>query len=99
MHSVLPPHCPLSQLPENIPACTRTGNRKTTTGSSPGNRSKRHLMPRKAHGNRVLLFGNLRELALYRAEVLLAEGFTVSTPNTKDEAVAAIRRGNLDVAV
>ena len=75
------------------------GNGKGSTRSSPRSRSKRRPMPRKAQGNRVFLFGRLRELALYRAEVLRSEGFTVSTPDTKEEAVAAIRRGSFDVAV
>ena len=56
-------------------------------------------MPRKAQGNRVFLFGRLRELALYRAEVLRTEGFTVLIPDTKEEAVAAIRRASFDVAI
>jgi hypothetical protein len=75
------------------------GNGKGSTRSSPGSRSKRRPMPRKAQGNRVLLFGRLRELALYRAEVLRSEGFAVPTPDTKEEAVATIRRGNFDVAI
>ena len=50
-------------------------------------------------GNRVLIVGLFRELALYRAEVLQHQGFQVLTPETKEEAVAIIRRGEFDVAV
>jgi len=48
---------------------------------------------------RVLLFGHIRELALYRAEVLRDRGFNVMAPRDKQEAVEIIRRGELDVAV
>lgn len=48
---------------------------------------------------RVLIFGRLRELALYRAEVLRNRGFSVIVPATKAEAIAAIEEGEFDVAV
>lgn len=54
---------------------------------------------RGAGGNRVLLFGRLRELALYRAEVLSSRGFSVVTPRNKEEAKEAIWRGDFDVVV
>jgi hypothetical protein len=54
---------------------------------------------RKTKGNRVLMFGRIRELALYRAAVLRDRGFEVSTPETREEAIAAIRRGHFDVVV
>jgi DNA-binding response OmpR family regulator len=47
----------------------------------------------------VLILGHIRELALYRAEVLRSHGFNVATPRTEEEMKAAIRRGNFDVAV
>jgi hypothetical protein len=50
-------------------------------------------------GNRVLLFSGIFEVALYRAEVLRAHGLEVRTPRTKDEAVAIIQRGEVDVMV
>jgi hypothetical protein len=50
-------------------------------------------------GTRVLLFGRIRELALYRAEVLRDRGFSVTIPGDKREIVEIIRRGELDVAV
>ena len=54
---------------------------------------------RKAAGTRVLLLGRIRELALYRAEVLRAHGYRVITPATKEDALRTIRSGNFDVAV
>lgn len=56
----------------------------------------------KKHDGRyrkILLFGNNRELALYRAEVLNYSGFTVSIPRTRQEAVDSIRRGDFDAAI
>ena len=49
--------------------------------------------------NRVLMIGRIRELALYRAVVLRDRGFDVSTPETHEDAVAAIRKGGFDIAV
>jgi CheY-like chemotaxis protein len=99
MRTVLMSDCPVSQAAGNIPAWAGTGNGKGGTRSSSARRSKRHATARKAHGTRVLLFGRLRELALYRAEVLRTAGFTVLIPDTKEEAVAAIRRASFDVAI
>lgn len=48
---------------------------------------------------RVFIFGRLRELALYRAEVLRNRGFSVIVPATKAEAIAAIEQAEFDVAV
>jgi hypothetical protein len=63
--------------------------------NSHARRSRVRVGPR----NRVLIFGRIRELALYRAEVLHANGFSVITPQNKAETVAAIRGGGFDVAV
>jgi hypothetical protein len=41
-------------------------------------------------GNRVLLLGRLRELALYRAEVLHDRGFEVKIPEDNQGAMAEI---------
>jgi CheY-like chemotaxis protein len=54
---------------------------------------------RSTTGNRVLLIGRLRELALYRAEVLRIHGFQVLTPETPAEAMEFIRRAHFDIAV
>ena len=47
----------------------------------------------------VLIVGEMRELLLYRAEVLRHSGFRVITPENKKEAIEAIQRGGFDVAV
>jgi DNA-binding NtrC family response regulator len=54
---------------------------------------------RSAPRNRVLIVGKVRELALYRAEVLRANGFFVSISYSEAEARAAIRNGGFDVVV
>lgn len=60
---------------------------------------RRAYVRRKTTGNRVLMFGRIRELALYRAAVLRDRGFDVSTPGDPQEAAAIIRNGNFDIAV
>ena len=50
-------------------------------------------------GNRVLLLGKQRELALYRAEFLRERGFEVSIPSTAEFSIGEIIRGAYDVAV
>lgn len=59
---------------------------------------RKEVTPNPA-GSRVLLFSGMWELALYRAEVLRVHGFHVLIPRTKEEAVHAIKSGDLDVAV
>lgn len=49
--------------------------------------------------NRILMFGKIRELALYRAEVLRSHGFNVTIPASKADVIAAIRRGGYDAVV
>jgi len=69
------------------------------SGSSfklPGRR--RHIR-HKTRGNRVLMFGLIRELALYRAAVLRDRGFDVITPSSLAEMTAVIRHANFDIAV
>lgn len=61
--------------------------------------SRRQEGVRRKNSNRVLMLGRLRELALYRAEVLHHHGFEVSAPATEAEAVSAIEQGNFDVAI
>ena len=45
------------------------------------------------------MFGRIRELALYRAAVLRDRGFEVITPQTRDEAIAAVRKGGFDIVI
>jgi hypothetical protein len=48
---------------------------------------------------RVLIFGRIFELALYRAEVLRSRGYNVVTPRSKSEALRAIEDGEFDALV
>jgi len=82
---------------------------KTAALLTPGKHTPGHVVaPRKSKQdqvnekrlrNRVLLVGSHRELALYRAEVLSQAGFQVRTPESQQEAVAIIERGDFEVAV
>jgi CheY-like chemotaxis protein len=74
----------------------RTGTAKST--SPEGFSSERRIEGKKTR-NRVMIVGRIRELALYRAEVLRHEGFQVSTPGDREEAIAIIRSGGFDIAV
>ncbi len=47
----------------------------------------------------VLLFGKMRELALYRAEVLQRMGYQVIVPKSYAEAVRAVDDGGFHVAI
>jgi len=69
------------------------------SGSSFPLPDRRDYVRRKTRGNRILMFGRIRELALYRAAVLRDRGFDVSTPGDPHEAAAIIRTGNFDIAV
>jgi len=60
---------------------------------------KRSRSTRRTSGSRVLIFGRIHELALYRAEVLRDHGFNVRVPSDNKEAVKIIRHGDFDVAV
>jgi CheY-like chemotaxis protein len=60
---------------------------------------KRSRSTRRTSGSRVLLFGRIRELALYRAEVLRNRGFAVTIPRDNQEALKTIRHGDFDIAV
>src|SRR5947209_18933855 len=60
---------------------------------------KRGSSTRTISGSRVILFGRIRELALYRAEVLRDRGFSVTIPRDNQEALKIIRHGDFDFAV
>lgn len=60
--------------------------------------NKRSPQQRKL-GNRVIIIGRQRELALYRAEFLRLAGYTVSTPENTDEALRLIKRLEFDAIV
>lgn len=48
---------------------------------------------------RVFFFGQNRELALYRADFLEKAGYLVILPETKEQAISAIRNVPFDVAI
>ena len=87
---------PIFSDPERIAA--PGGARGGDNQGSPGSGKERRKKPRTV-GNRVLLFSGIFEVALYRAEVLRAQGLDVRTPRSKDEAIAIIQRGEVDVVV
>jgi hypothetical protein len=90
----------------SVPVCSSrfnlslqaAGHRPRRTTNKPNGQARKGRV-RAGPRNRVLIFGSIRELALYRAEVLRSNGFYVITPEDKAEAVAAIRRSGLDVVV
>jgi CheY-like chemotaxis protein len=53
----------------------------------------------KKDGNRVLIVGRQRELALYRAEFLRQAGFTVLTAQDVDDAIRILQRAAFDALV
>ncbi len=89
---------PLPSRPVWSPLAPRSGNIRDS--GSPFEVPDRGGWPRrKTRGNRILMLGRIRELALYRAAVLRDRGFDVATPHSHDDAISAIRRGNFDIAV
>ncbi|HZU31014.1 MAG TPA: hypothetical protein VFB79_07870 [Candidatus Angelobacter sp.] len=72
------------------------GKKRSGSARSPERRKDTSSKPAKA---RVLLFSGMRELALYRAEVLRGNGFNVIVPRSKEDAILAIQHGAIDVAV
>lgn len=82
----------------NSPFCVMSGKHPQGRLVQPRTNKQNQLHDKKPH-NRVLIVGRMRELALYRAEVLRHDGFQVRTPETKEEAMAIIEHGDFDVAV
>lgn len=63
------------------------------------NRVKGEAPRRFADRNRVLMLGSIRELALYRAEVLQQHGFHVQIATQREQALDLIQARNYDVVV
>jgi hypothetical protein len=61
--------------------------------------NKRRTPDAKRTGNRVLVVGRQRELALYRAEFLRQAGFTVLVAQDVDEAIRIMQRAAFDALV
>jgi len=93
----VPSVAPVSNLFFTFPLHAAGNHPRRTSFRADGPARQGHV--RKAPRNRVLIFGKLRELALYRAEVLRTHGFAVSISGSQAEAVAAIRSGGFDVIV
>ena len=93
---LLQPNLPMFTDPERVAA--RRGDGSPGNPESLSGGKDRGKKPRSV-GNRVLLFSGIFEVALYRAEVLRANGLDVRTPRKKEEAVAIIQRGEVDVVV
>ena len=63
-------------------------------------KAEKENFPRKTrNGNRVLIVGRLRELAIYRAEFLRQAGFRVATAVDSDEAVRVLQHGRCDAII
>jgi CheY-like chemotaxis protein len=90
---------PSSQIPfpdlKHISA-SEGGNDPRRSGKSFAGKERRSPSRSQA---RVLLLSGMWEVALYRAEVLRGHGLEVLTPRGKEDAIAAIRRGEVDVVV
>lgn len=76
-----------------------TNDRPFSDGEAERAGDRRRAPRRQMAGNRVLLLGRQRELALYRAEFLREHGFEVNIPATIEEALAEITRAAYDVVV
>jgi hypothetical protein len=93
---------PASGFPQ-FPSCELFRNagsgrgKQRTSPAATGRKPNKSGTRPAAH--RLLLFGGIRELALYRAAVLHDRGFTVIVPGSKEEAVAAIKRCDFEAAI
>lgn len=92
------PHPNLPMLTDSERVAARRSDRGPSDPESLSGSKERGKKPHSI-GNRVLLFSGIFEVALYRAEVLRAHGLDVWTPRNKEEAVAVIQRGEIDVVV
>lgn len=75
------------------------GKRRASAGPRSRSGQRKKLNNGSASGKKILLLGRLRELALYRAEVLRQYGFEVIIPSNLAEAVVAIESGELGAVI
>jgi len=87
----------LGNCPSN-PAILLAGNDPKQLGKFK-NKSNAESPRKSSERNRVLMLGSIRELALYRAEVLQLHGFHVQIATNRDQALDLIHGGNYDVVV
>jgi CheY-like chemotaxis protein len=76
-----------------------SGGDQQRQGKPSKNKGKAEGHRNFAGRNRVLMLGSVRELALYRAEVLQQHGFHVQISTHRDQALDLIQAGNYDVVV
>lgn len=67
--------------------------------SEPSKAKKKRAAGARGVGNRVLIVGRQRELAVYRAEFLRQEGFNVLIAQDLDEAIRVMQRGGFDALI
>jgi CheY-like chemotaxis protein len=87
----------LSIVPEGVYELASGGN--TGRNGQSKTRKNKDRSPKADGPRRVLVFGRLFELALYRAEVLRTRGYSVITPKNKVEAIAVIQNAEFDAVV
>lgn len=92
LHPVTAPVWNPSLAPEKSPKGP-PGDGKRNSGTKPDHET------RAANRNRVLMLGRVRELALYRAEVLQSRGFQVQISTNEQHALELIRSGGYDAVV
>lgn len=76
-----------------------SGGDQERPGKPSKNKDKAQGHRTSATRNRVLMLGSIRELALYRAEVLQQHGFHVQIATHRDQALDLIQARNYDVVV
>jgi hypothetical protein len=74
-------------------------NKRLRAPQAAKGRKQKQQSRRGDQPRRVLVFGRLLELALYRAEVLRNRGYAVVTPRSKADVVRAIDDGEFDALV
>jgi CheY-like chemotaxis protein len=86
---------------ENSAVCWAlpTGKRALSGARSRNQRKQKSQRVGVGPNKKILLFGSMRELALYRAEVLRQNGYQVITAGDRTEAVAAIESGGLSAVI
>ncbi len=90
--------------------CASGGPFRSSAAHAAANRARGERKPSRRGGQdkpkskksdvaTLLLFRRVRELALYRAEVLRHHGYEVIIPHTKAEAISVILAGGFDAAI
>lgn len=75
------------------------GENHPRQAANPKNKPSSESSHKSTERNRVLMLGSIKELALYRAEVLHQHGFHVQIATNRDQGLDLIHAGNYDVVV